>query len=484
MYTQDSQPQPVAVEVPPHLMSHIAHLQSFYRESQSKGGWSGYHYRRLLARYYRFLIPAEASVLEIGCGDGTLLSLLPNREVTGIDLVPELIATARKRVPHGNFYVGAGESLDVSGQFDYIILSDTINEAADVQLIFQQLHSVITPDTRLVMNFYNGLWKPVLTLAEKFGWKRKTPPLNWLSPRDVQNLLKISDWEPVSHRSHILLPFAWGWFERFINAVLAPLLGWFCLTNYIVARPVREKYYRNNPSVSVVIPARNEAGNIEAAVQRMPALGSSTEIIFIEGNSKDNTWEEIQRVKAQYPEMDIKIMQQTGKGKANAVREAYAVAKGDLLMILDADLTMPPEDLIKFYDALVEGKCEFANGVRLVYPMDKEAMRFLNMCANKAFGWTFSWLLGQTIKDTLCGTKVMSRRHYQSLVANRAYFGEFDPYGDFDLIFGAAKLNLSIMDVPMRYRERTYGTTNINRWSGGWLLLCMCAFAARKLKFI
>jgi glycosyltransferase involved in cell wall biosynthesis len=236
--------------------------------------------------------------------------------------------------------------------------------------------------------------------------------------------------------------------------------------------------------VSVVIPARNEAGNIEAAVRRIPQMGAGTELIFVEGHSRDATWGEIQRVARENPDLKIKILQQTGRGKGDAVRAGFAAATGDILMILDADLTMPPEELPKFYEILASGRAEFANGCRLVYPMEEHAMQFMNLCANKAFGLIFSWLLGQHVKDTLCGTKVLSRAHYERIAANRSYFGDFDPFGDFDLLFGAAKLNLKIADVPIRYRERTYGETNIQRWKHGWLLLRMVLFAARKLKFV
>jgi len=233
-----------------------------------------------------------------------------------------------------------------------------------------------------------------------------------------------------------------------------------------------------------VIPARNEEGNIEAAVQRMPNLGASTEIIFVEGHSKDRTWEEIHRIAEKYPERRIKILKQKSKGKAGAVREAFAVATGDILMILDADLTMPPEQLPKFYEALRSGRGEFINGVRLVYPMQEQAMQFLNMVANKFFGVAFTWLLGQPVKDTLCGTKALFRWDYHEIARNRAYFGEFDPFGDFDLLFGAARLNLKIGDLPIRYQARTYGETNISRWSHGALLFRMVGFAAARLKFL
>ena len=241
------------------------------------------------------------------------------------------------------------------------------------------------------------------------------------------------------------------------------------------------------PSVSVIVPARNEAGNIAAAALRTPLMGEWTELIFVEGGSTDDTWEKIQAVAGTTSPNGVTIapaLRQKGRGKGDAVREGFAAAKGDIVMILDADLTMPPEELPKFYEALAEGRAEFANGVRLVYPMEDKAMQFLNMCANKVFGLAFTWLIGQRVKDTLCGTKVLFRRDYERIAANRAYFGDFDPFGDFDLLFGAAKLNLKIADLPIRYRSRTYGTTNISRFRHGFILMRMLAKAAAKLKFV
>jgi glycosyltransferase involved in cell wall biosynthesis len=295
--------------------------------------------------------------------------------------------------------------------------------------------------------------------------------------------MELADWSPLVIQPRIICPVVALGVGPFLNRWLSPLLSWFCLSVFCVARSIRNR--ETGPlSVSVVIPARNEAGNIEAAVLRTPDMGAGTELIFVEGHSKDNTWEEIERVARAHPERRIKTLRQPGRGKGDAVRAGFAVAEGDLFMILDADLTVPPEEMPKFYDAIVSGRAEFANGSRLVYPMEKAAMRFMNMCANKAFGILFTWILGQSLKDTLCGTKVLRRADYERIAANRAYFGDFDPFGDFDLLFGAARLNLKIVDVPVRYRDRTYGTTNIQRWRHGWLLLRMVMFAARKLKFV
>jgi precorrin-6B methylase 2 len=441
-------------------------------------------YRGVLGHYYRLIIPPNARVLEIGCGDGSLLRELPNRDVTGFDVSADQIALAVRNVPHGRFLVGAGELMSVPETFDVIIISDTLNLAADVQTMLRQALRMAHPRTRLVVNFHSTLWRPIRSIAESLGLVGSSPPSSWLSASDVQNLMALAGWDMISQNARILLPASVPPVSTILNRWLAPLLPWFCMTVFQVARPGRSRVQENAPSVSVLIPARNEAGNIAAVIPRTPSMGCWTEFIFVEGHSKDGTWSEIQSLVQQYPNHRIKTHQQTGKGKGNAVREGFELAEGDILMILDADLTMPPEELSKYYDALHSGVADFANGVRLVYPMEGQAMRFLNLCANKFFAVAFSWVLGQPVKDTLCGTKVLRRTDYQCIVANRAYFGDFDPFGDFDLLFGADKLQLKIVDIPIRYRDRTYGSTQISRFRHGFLLLGMLGFAARKLKFV
>jgi len=468
--------------LPDITREHLDHIRAFYENTPTVPRWASRGYRRLLAHYYNLIIPAEASVLEVGCGAGELLGQLHAARRVGVDLSPRQIEAARAAVPGAEFQVQAGEALELAGTFDYIIISDTLNLAADVQAMFTRLHLCTHAGTRLAVNFQNSLWRPLFTLAEFLGLRGPQPRSSWLATSDVLNLLHHGGWSPLTAQGRILLPIP-GLGTPF-NRWLAPLLQWFCLTIFIVARPARAASAAPAPTVSVVIPARNEAGNIEAAIRRTPQMGGGTELIFVEGHSRDDTWAEIQRVARENPHLKIKIMQQPGKGKGDAVRCGFAAATGDILMILDADLTMPPEELPKFYEIVAHGQAEFANGCRLVYPMDEKAMQFLNLCANKAFGLIFTWLLGQPVKDTLCGTKVFRRSHYERIAANRAYFGDFDPFGDFDLLFGAARLNLKIADVPIRYKERTYGTTNIQRWKHGWLLLRMVLFAARKLKFV
>jgi len=458
-------------------------LADSYNDPARKQGWATRSYHEMLAYYYNLQIPTDASVLEIGCGDGRLLGLLNARRRVGVDLSDLQIRKARERIPDGSFHVQAGETMSLDEQFDCIIISETINFSADVQLLFERLHLVSHERTRVLVNFFNNLWQPLSFLATLTGMRSHQPETNWLSHSDVRNLLAIAGWEPVTSTHRILFPFHLAGLDFLLNRCLAPLLPPACLTIFCSARPLPPPVIKSL-TVSVIIPARNEAGNIEAAACRTPAMGAGTELIFVEGNSTDNTWEEIQRVARAYPEKRITCLQQQGTGKGDAVRAGFSVATGDILMILDADLTVQPEELPKFYGVIASNRAEFANGVRLVYPMQEEAMRFLNLCANKAFSVIFSWLLGQPVKDTLCGTKVMLRRDYERLAANRAYFGDFDPFGDFDLLFGAGKLGLRITDIPIRYCDRTYGSTNISRWKHGWLLLRMVVFAAKKLKFI
>ena len=462
---------------------YLNQLRDWYNGQPTLLNWASVSYRTILAHYYGLLIQQDASILEIGCGSGELLKRISARRKVGIDLSEKQVLAARQQCPDAEFHIQAAEAVDLPERFDFIIISDTLNFSADVQQVLERLHAVSHPRTRLVINYPSAMWRPILAMARLLGLKPIEPPSNWLATSDILGLMDLADWSPLIVQPRILCPISALGVGTAINRWLCPLFSWFCLTVFCVARPRRSN--ETGPlSVSVVVPARNEAGNIEAAVKRTPIMGAGTELIFVEGHSIDNTWEEIERIARENPTLKIKTLKQPGRGKGDAVRAGFAVAEGDLFMILDADLTVPPEEMQKFYDAVVSGRAEFANGSRLVYPMEKSAMRFLNMCANKTFGILFTWILGQSLKDTLCGTKVLRRADYERIAANRDYFGDFDPFGDFDLLFGAARLNMKIVDVPIRYRERTYGSTNIHRWRHGWLLLRMVLFAARKIKFV
>jgi len=439
-------------------------------------------------RYMRFLVPEGLRVLDLGCGTGGLLTALNPALGVGVDFSPKMIEVARRNHPELEFVVGDVEDpatiAALKGPFDMIVVSDTIGAVDDCQAMLSNLHPLCHAGTRLIAAYYSRMWEPILRLGEMLGLKIPQMPQNWLSTEDIGNLLALSDFQVIKLEWRQLLPRRLLGLGTLINRYVAPfaIIRRACLRNYIIARPSPASPSTTPPSVTVVVPCRNERGNIEAVVRRTPWFCADMEILFIEGHSKDGTLDEIQRVIAAYPQFDIKVLMQDGKGKGDAVRKGFANARGDVLMILDADQTMPPEALPRFYEALVSGKGEFVNGTRLVYPMEKQAMRFLNHFANQVFSWLFSWLLNQRFTDTLCGTKVLSKRHYEQIAANRSYFGDFDPFGDFDLIFGAAKLNLKIIEIPIRYASRSYGETQISRFRHGWLLLRMVVFAFRKLK--
>ena len=443
-----------------------------------------------LARLHRLLVGDGLRVLEIGCGLGDLLASVQPAHGVGIDCDPDLVAAAQQRHPWLRIVCADAEAISPNAigetqPFDVILLPNTLNTLNDVQGVLERLEAFCHPRTRLVVSFHNWLWQPLLKAAESLGQRQPQPPESWLTPRDVQNLLDLAGWEVLKGGHRCLLPRRIPLLTPLANRWLSqlPLLEQFGLTHWLVARPARQR--QQQPSVSVVIPARNEAGNIAPAIARLPALGRATEVIFVEGHSSDDTWERIEQVcKGYRGPFTLKRLRQSGKGKADAVWLGFEQAEGDILMILDADLTVRPEDLPRFVQAMAEGRGEFVNGCRLVYPRSDAAMPPLNTAANRFFAAVFSWLLRQRLKDTLCGTKVIWKHDYERLKAGRSYFGDFDPFGDFDLLFGASKLNLKIVEVPVRYQERSYGSSNIAHVKEGLILARMCGHAARKLRFI
>jgi ubiquinone/menaquinone biosynthesis C-methylase UbiE len=441
-------------------------------------------------KFMQFLIPPGKRVLELGCGRGDLLAALRPSYGVGVDFGTKAITDARSLYPKLKFVLGDVEAPEtlaaVEGPFDYIVIADTIGLFEDIDGTLRLVHQLCAPSTRIIISYYSHLWEPVLKGAEALKLRSKQPQINYVATADFQNLMDLADFEVIRQEQRQLLPRRWLGLGPLINRYIAPLpaIRQLCLRTYIVGRPVR--YFQDRKlSASIVIPCRNEQGNIESAIRRMPKFGAKQEILFVEGNSSDATFDECQRVREAYSDSwDIKVLKQDGKGKGDAVRKGFAAASGDVLMILDADLTMPPEALPKYHSVIESGKAEFVNGTRLVYPMEKEAMRPLNLIANRCFAYLFSYLVNTRLTDTLCGTKVMLRKDYELLARERSYFGNFDPFGDFDLIFGACKQNLKIIETPIQYKARTFGETQISRFRDGWLLLKMVWFAYRKLKAI
>jgi SAM-dependent methyltransferase len=441
--------------------------------------------RRDIRSTMRRLVPGDARVLELGTGNGQLLEGLPNASRHGVDILPEAVAAVRARDP--KIVVEEADALGFKSNehFDAVICDRLCHSVPDIQKLVENMTALLSGNGRIFLTCFNFIWAIPLILGAKLGFYERAPEQNWLSESDFENVFSLAGVEVVHSEDRILFPYKIPLLDFFLNRFLAKLPPWRIFSLYRVYVLRKRETPRPAPSVTVVVPARNEAGNIAGAIARTPVMGHSTELVFVEGNSTDDTYARIEQAIAEYKgPLQLSLHKQAGKGKGDAVRVGFAKAKGDLLMILDADLTVPPEDLPKFYDVMIRGIADYVHGTRMVYPMEQAAMRFLNKIGNAFFAKVFSFVLDKSIQDTLCGTKVLWRSDYERIAANRAYFGDFDPFGDFDLIFGASKLNLKIMEVPIRYKERTYGTTNISRFRDGFVLLRMSIFAARKLKFV
>jgi SAM-dependent methyltransferase len=429
----------------------------------------------------RRLIPEDTRVLEVGVGGGHVLATLPNDVRDGIDVLPEALDAARRRDSAMRLELGDVLTFKSPNRYGAIVCDRLLHSIVDVQAMLDNLVAHLEEDGRIYLTCFNFLWGLPLAVATRVGLIERSPPDNWFSESTLHNLFALAGLEPVYFEDRILVPFDVPVLNKF--AAQFPPFRFGSLYRTYVLRRTRVRR-EANPTVSVIVPARNEAKNIIGAVARTPVMGVKTEMVFVEGGSTDGTWNEIQQVIESYRgPLQLRAFRQSGKGKGDAVRLGFEKATGSMLMILDADLTVPPEELPKFYNAMASGLTDYVHGTRMVYPMEDEAMRFLNKAGNAFFARTFSFLLGQALKDTLCGTKVIWKSDYERLAKRRAYFGELDPFGDFDLIFGARKLNLKIMEIPIRYKSRVYGETNISRFRDGALLLRMTALAARKIKF-
>lgn len=447
-------------------------------------------YHDNLLRLAEFVTPPDASVLQLGCGTGELIGRLKRKQKVGVESRDGYVAYARDTYPDTRFVVAKEESesdlLRALGtdRFDLVVLSDTLSYTLDIQAVLTQAARRLTPSGRILVTVYNNLWEPLFWLGGLLRLRSPSHPDNWLDDRDLKNLFHLAGLEVVTQSSHMLIPFYIPLLSAFFNRIVArlwPFRGLAIYESYVLRAPVRGAGAQR---VSIIVPARNEAGTLPDLVRALPHMAPQTELIFVEGHSTDNTWDVLVRLEQNPPPgVTIRVLKQTGIGKADAVHAGFTSATGDVLMILDADLSVSPEELPRFFSALVEGRGEFINGSRLVYRIDKGAMPILNMLGNRCFGKAFSFLLGQTFKDTLCGTKVLWRKDWQRIMDQRAYFGDFDPFGDFELLFGAAKLNMKIVSLPVHYRARVYGATNIQRFRHALLLFKMCAIAARRITF-
>ena len=461
--------------------SEIAASFDAYAPSEDRwlGRTGGYH--DLITSIAGSLVPEGASVLEIGCGRGDLLaSLRPSRGV-GVDVSEAEISAGRARHPELELHHASGEQLQLGETFDYVVLTDLIPYVDDLLKLFVAIRRHSHARTRVVVSFHSQLWRPLLTAMAKLGLRPNRPVRNWIAPRDLVDLFDLAGFEVVSQRKEILMPLNLGPLSRILNGWIARLPGVrsLALTAWTVARPLPTQ--REEMKASVIVPCRNESGTVRDLVERIPEVGAGTEIVFVEGGSQDDTRERIEAEIERRSDRDIKLVLQQGKGKWNAVQEGFDASAGELLVILDGDMTVDPEEIARVYEAIVSGHGEFVNGNRLVYGMEPGAMRFLNMVGNKAFAALLSRVLGQYVKDTLCGTKAILRSDWELIRRRRTELGAEDPYGDFELLLGSALLGLKITNLPVRYRARRYGDIEIERFSGAAMLAKLVAAGFRRI---
>lgn len=436
-------------------------------------------------KYIRRYLGRELNRVLDGLADPATRHVVTVRgSTTGTDVADDLVALDGELVParRMNEYLTS----DTVTKCHTVVLDAALARVDDVYLALDGVADSWSAESRLINVSYSRLWRPLIKGSRRIE-RALTAEENWIPPGETENQLEQAGFEIIEQRTAVLFPLPVPLLSEFINRWLAPLpiLRLLCVYYIVVARPRRTARIAD-PSVSIVVAARNEAGNVEALVRRIPQIAPRQEVVFVEGGSNDDTWGAIQRIVADPPSPGTRVraFKQTGKGKGDAVRLGFAEATGDILIILDADLSVPPEELTRFIDVLRRNSCEFANGSRLVYPMENRAMQFLNLVGNRLFGVAFTFLLGQQVRDTLCGTKALWATDYQRIAAQRRFFGDFDPFGDFDLLFGAARLHLKIRDVPIHYKERVYGSTNISRFRHGLLLLRMTYVAARRIRFV
>jgi hypothetical protein len=365
-----------------------------------------------------------------------------------------------------------------------VLLNANLNESHDIQSLLESLSPLLGRRDRVAAVVYNPYWAWAQRLAWRLGLRATPPPATFLTRADLRNLAELSDWQVLRLVPACGFPFRWLGLGALLNALIEglPLLRELCFAMVLVLRPVKPE--RGRPGLSLVVPARDESGNIASLLRRLPGLGTELEVVFVEGHSTDGTWEEIRHA-AQHPPrgVQVKAARQAGKGKADAVREGFKLCTGDLVAILDADLSMPPELLGRFYEAWRQGRADCVNGTRLVYPMEGEAMRPLNWLGNIFFAKALSAALGQPLGDSLCGTKLLSRLDLDLVRRWNEDFGAFDPFGDYELLFPACELGLGVVDVPIRYRARTHGTTKIHRFRDGLRLLSMVLVGTARIRF-
>lgn len=435
------------------------------------------YYYSELKKFYASVIPENKDALEVGCGTGEILNCIRPRRGVGIDISEKMAAIAKGKYPHLSFVISQVENTPFEEKFDCIIMADVIDHLPDIWDAFTGLRKVLKEDTKIVITTINPAWGPILSLGEKLKLKMSEGPHNFISSIDLANLLELLDFKIEETGFKLLLPVRIPLISDVINRIIpeVPLLRNLCLLQYLIIKPKKVKKKEKSLSCSIIIPCHNEVKNIKKCIERVPQLGKYTEIIVVDDGSTDGTREIVEKMKKE--EENVKLISYfPRRGKGFAVKSGFDVATGDVLITLDADMAVRPEELPRFFIPLNEEKAEFVNGTRMVYPVAEQAMRYLHLIGNKIFSIILSWLMGQRVTDTLCGTKALFKKDYRKIKMGRC------PWADFDLLFGAAKLKLKIVEMSVHYQARTAGKSKMKTFKDGFLLLHMCFRGLKELK--
>lgn len=406
--------------------------------------------------------------------------------VKNLEIIPDIEDKLFDRVPGKN--KDSVNSIQSSNpdECNLTILNGTLNYHSDIQDLFYNLYKSMNRRDRIVSICYNSYFSWLYKIATVLKLRTKKQQTSFFTENDIENFCKLTNFEIVKTKYALLIPFWIPIVSTLINKIasLLPIIRNFSLVSIYMMRPVKK--YEHNPKLSVVIPARNEEENLVTIIDEIQKMEDiPLEIIFVEGHSQDKTWDVIQNNLTKYkdkPLLDVKGFQQTGVGKNDAVKLGFENCTGEVITILDADKTVDPAELYKFYTAYRDGKGDFINGCRLVYPMETEAMRFLNLLGNAFFAKTVGHVSSLNISDSLCGTKMMAKKDHDRLIEWRKDFGDIDPFGDFDLLLFAGVVGLGSVDISIRYRSRTYGSTQISRFIHGFKLLQIVVYSFFKVK--
>lgn len=431
------------------------------------------YYYTQIQRLLKFLIPPGKSILYFGCyREDVIYSLDASSSVVINEEVDERISKNKSvEFVHCKYHL-----YNPQQEYDYIILDTVIGKTENINLLLRNISSACSSHTRIIIHQENYLWRPLLNFAASFGLKKQEKTQNWLSIKDVETYLETAGFESTRVYKKNIFPLKAGFLGPILNHFFStiPVLDFLKLDQFIVGRfnkPFTQ--LKSSSSLSICLTVKDEEHNIEPIVSSLPVLCENQEILFVEGNSTDNTAKEIERMKMLFPHKNIRLIKQPGKGQGDAIHTGFKEAKGEIIILYEGDGTSEPYDIQYFYEAIEAGRFEFIEGSRFVYPLSHKCMPLANKIGNVVFAKWFSFFLNQRTTDVLSGIKAIRKKDYEKIYNTWGFLGIPDPFGDFELLFGSARYGLKIGEIPIRYKPRVFGESKTSVFKHGWYLLKM-----------